>query len=326
MRLGEIKKIIEKTLDKDGKMTIQHEPIYGGQAHSVNNFADIMFAIDVVYDKEWNELDHTPIKEIRDKYNYKREAQIEIAEFNQLNSYIASLNTKLLLYLSILETMTEDQEEKIINIKLPDDAVGSLEDLAKLNNRLGKIFKEFNIDGVAQFKGFDKGTDWYMVYFAGILSYQSFIACLKIAQEYYKTKKEYYGSKKAELDYRASVEKDDDFSKDELKDYTEKRLELFIKEKVNEAINTIDGRNGKTKPEMNTQLVIATKDLVKEFGTGVEFHLSLNPPAYAEETAEGLKIDYKKIKELKAKESAPKKIKGVEDVDNKEQEKEIPKQ
>lgn len=326
MRLGEIKKIIEKVLDEDGKMTIQHEPIYGGQAHSVNNFADIMFAIDIVYDKEWNELDYAPIKIIRDKYDYVKKAQIEVAEFNQLNSYITSLNAKLLLYFSILETMTEDQEENIINIKLPNNSVGSLEDLAELNKRLNKILKEFNVDGEAEFRGFDKGTDWYMVYFAGILSYQSFIACLKIAQEYYKTKKEYYGSKKAESDYRASLKKVDDFSKEELKNYTERRLELLIEEKVSEAINTIDGKNGKTKPEINTQLVIATKDLVKELGTGVEFHLSLNPPAYAEETAEGLRIDYKKIEELKTRESKPKQIKGAEDTGNKEQEKETPKQ
>ena len=310
MRLGEIKKIIEKVLDEDGKMTIQHEPIYGGQAHLVNNFADIMFATDVIHDKVWNELDHAPIKVILDKYDYVKEARIEVAEFNQLNSYVASLNVKLLLYYSILETMTEDQEEKIINIKLPDDSVGSLENLAELNRRLNKILKEFNIDGEAEFKGFDKGTDWYMVYFIGISSYQYFIACLRIAQEYFKTEKEYYGSRKAKSDYRASLKRDDDFSDDELKKYTKKRLELFIEEKVSEAIDTIDERNGKTKPEMNTQLVIATKDLVKELGTGVEFHLSLNPPAYAEETAEGLRIDYSKIKKLKAEESKPKQLKN----------------
>lgn len=310
MRLGEIKKVIEKTLNEDGKIIIQHEPIYGGQAHSVDNFADIMFVIDIVYDQVWNELDYAPIKVIRDKYNYIPKAKLEVAEFNQLNSYISSLNVKLILYYSILETMTEDQEEKIINIKLPDDSVGSLDDLAQLNTRLGKIFKELNIDGLAEFKGFDKGTDWYVVGFVGILSYQSFIACLKIAQEYFKTKKEYYGSKEAEIDYKASLKKPDDFSEKELKSYTEKRLELLVEEKVNDAVDVIKESNGKTKPEMSTHLVIATKNLVKELGNDVEFHLSLNPPAYAKETAEGLIIDYKKIKELKAEESKPKQLKN----------------
>ncbi len=305
MRLGEIKKIIEKTLDEDGKMTIQHESIYEGQAHLVNNFADIMFAIDVVYDKEWNELDYAPIEAIRDKYDYISKVRIEVAEFNQLNSYVISLNTKLLLYLSILETMTEDQEEKLINIKLPSDSIGSLENLAGLNKKLNDVLKKFNIDGEAEFKGFDKGTDWLMVCFSGILSYQSFIACLKIAQEYFKTKKEYYGSKEAKLNYKASLKNDDDFSEKDLKKCTEKKLKLLIEQEVKDAMDNIKGTNGKSEKEMCSQLVIATKDLVKELGDGVEFHLSLNPPKYANESGGELKIDYVAIKEIRDEESKP---------------------
>ena len=63
------------------------------------------------------------------------------------------------------------------------------------------------------------------------------------------------------------------------------------------ALNEVTKLNGHAKDELFNKVVIATKELVKEMGDGVEFHLSLNPPAYASEESGTLTIDYKKIKD-----------------------------
>lgn len=318
MRLGEIKKILEEVLDDGRNIVIQNEPLFGGQAYQIKNFHSIISVLDILADQSWNNSDYTVIETIKSEFNIENQlVQLPKEQFDKLNSYIQAINPKIPLYYSILETMAEEQEEQIINIKLPEKSVGSLSDLAKLNNRLDDIFKKFNIDGNAEFRGFDLGTDWYMVCFAGVCSYQSFIACLKIAQEYYKVKAEYYKSETAKLDYEASLNKVDDYSDNGLEKYTLRRLELIIESKVRDAMGSIDGRNGKTEPEMCTQLVIATKDLVKELGAGVEFHLSLNPPKYAEETGGALVIHYNKIRELKEKGLKPKQLK--ESKENKEE-------
>lgn len=299
MRLGEIKNIIERSLNENNQIFIDYDTLYGGQAYMINNFREIMDALDILINEEWNPNESGTLEEIKNKHRLAATAQLDAAEFNYLNSYISALNSNIVLYYSILEKMTTDQDEKTVNIKIPESKIKSLRDLTNLNNRLEKVLKKFNIDGEFEFKGFDNGTNWYIVVPVGVLSYQFIIACLKIAQEFFKTKKEYYNSKNAELDYRASLEKDSNYSKNGLEKYKDKRLELFIEDKIREAIEVIDKKNGHTEAELSTKLISATKDLIKELDDGVEFHLSLNPPEYAREQAGQLVIDYKKIKAIR---------------------------
>jgi hypothetical protein len=42
--------------------------------------------------------------------------------------------------------MVDKQDEQIINIKLSDTDINSLDELNKLNKRLSSIFKQYNID------------------------------------------------------------------------------------------------------------------------------------------------------------------------------------
>jgi hypothetical protein len=75
-----------------------------------------------------------------------------------------------------------------------------------------------------------------------------------------------------------------------------------MKNKIDELIEKIDETNGASKEELGSKLVKATQNLVSELGSGVEFHLSLNPPSYAKETGGSLEINYKKIQEVVNKE------------------------
>jgi len=310
MRLGETKKIIEEVLNEENKIVIEHEPVYGGQAQSVSNYMEIVRAINLLSLQSWNKQEFAPIEDIKNKITQKNNpVTLDQADFNVLNQYVSQINNLVHLYYGILEDLSDEQEEYVINVKLPDGEVGSLSDLAKLNSRLDKIFKEINVDGEFEFKNFDLGTSWYILLAQGMLTYKFFISCLKIAQEFYKARQEYFKSEEAKLFYKATLKEEEKFNKDAFNNYIDKMLDLKVKERVNKAVEDIKEKNGQTESELQTKLIMATKNLIKELDEGVEFHLSLNPPTYAVESNHGIQIDYVKIKEIKAENSKPKQLK-----------------
>lgn len=304
MRLGEIKKIVDESADTANQLTIEAETVYAGQAYKVLNYSGLMKALEVLHGQSWNDIDYAPIMQIRKAHAVTYySVTLTVAEYNELNQYVSSLNTKLPIFLGILEGLVEEQDSQLINIKLPKELT-SFTNLNKLNSQLEKLFKEFTVDGDVQFRGFDKGSDWYMVQITGVMTYAILLGCLKIAQEFFKTKTEYYNSKKAELDYRASPGVSDDFTQKDVDDYITRRLDLELEKDVKEVLEKIHATNGHTVPELQSKILIATKDLVKQLGDGVEFHLSLNPPEYANEKAGSLIIDYEKIQNIVDKEKA----------------------
>lgn len=299
MRLGEQKNIIDRVINDDNQIVIDHSPLYGGQAQKISNFGEVLDALEILSELEWNTQDYSQVEALIEKYGKTRAAQIESAEFNSLNSYISTLNQELPFYYSILETMVGEQDEKTINIKLPTRGVSSLKELATLNNRLDKILKQFNVDGQFEFHGFDRGSDWYVVVATGVLSPAFLLACLEIAKAFFETREAYYNSEKARLDYKASLKKGEQESEDDFKDYTEKRKELELENSVHKAVDQMGtGSSGKSPEELKTQLIKATTELVKELEKGTEFHLSLNPPSYAEDHNSGYSIDYQKVRDI----------------------------
>lgn len=301
MRLGEQKNIIDKVIDDNNKIVIEHAPLYGGQVENISNFGEIIDLLEIFSEHKWNTQDYSIIESLVEKYGDSRIGQLEVADFNQLNSYVSTLNQKLPLYYSILETMVEEQDEKTINIKIPTSNIHSLATLGTLNSRINQILKKFNVDGEFQFKGFDKGTDWYVITSVGTMSSAFLLACLKIAKSYFETKEAYFKSENARLDYLAALNDDETETDEGLKEYVEKRKRIEMEEGVKKSVDEMGvGSSGKQPEELKTQLIMATTDLVKELGHGTEFHMSLNPPTYAEGENQSFSIDYKKVRELTA--------------------------
>lgn len=312
MRIGEIKNTLKEVLNQENKIEIRSENLYEGQAYQILNLQALIEALQIISVQEWNEIDFAPIKDIVDQYQgIQKPVMISADEYNRLRSYVDGVNPNIPLYYSVLSSLSEEQSENTINVKLPD-RIDSLKSLNELNDRLEKIFLRVNVDGKFEFKGFDKGTEWYVFIAGGVLTYRFLLACLKIAQEYFKTRKEYFESEKAKIAYKV-YEKE--LKKGELSEYQKKYLDVFIEEKIEEAISKI-GTNGHTPPELHTKLVKATTDLIKELDSGTEFHLSLNPPAYAREVAGELRIDYQKLQELKPQEETEtKQLEAPEETD-----------
>jgi len=309
MRIGEIRNIIGRVLSDNHQIAIEQEDLYGGQAHNVKNYGDLIQALNILSEQNWNNQNYDEIEKIKEMYGDDvRSVQLPQEQFNQLNSYINEINSKVSLYYEVLDSFVEKQDEKTINIKLPS-GLSSLEDLSSANKRLDDIFKLFNVDGEFQFKGFDRGTEWYVLVGGGVLSYRFVIACIKIGQEYLKMRTEYFKTKQAEIAYEMTLKDEEKKPAGGFEKFKEEWLNRFTRKKVEEAVEVI-GTNGQTQPELASKLVKATTKLVKELDAGAEFHLSLNPPAYAQEHAGSLVIDYKQLAKLKPKEK--KEVKQVE--------------
>jgi hypothetical protein len=302
MRLGEIKQKIDRVISESKVIAIENEPLYGEQAQKVKNYPEIMDVLELLSAFEWNDVQSSEIREqLSDKYPIDKVAEMPLDDFNKLSSYVGLVNEKLPLYYSILETMVEKQDDQIINVRLPEN-IKTLENLADFNKRVSTLFKSFQMDGQFEFCEFDKGTCWYEIAVIGVYTYPYFIACLKIAQEYFKVESEYFKSREAKISYEAakvSLNKEeeeltfDNYKNNWLEAFLVGEIRQLIKEKIRET-------NGETEESLQSKLVIATTNLVKELGEGTEFHLSLNPPEYAKEQAGQLVIDYKKIRETKS--------------------------
>lgn len=295
MRIGDIKNKIEKVINDNHVIYLDSESMFGGQAYKINNYLDVIDILYFLSKQEWNKVDFSEVGNLIEKYGKNSDAPIiEAGDFDQLSSYINSINPQIPLYYSFLVSFAETQDEKTINVKLPR-GINSLNDLSIFNERLREVFLLFNVDGQFEFKGFDKGTEWYVMVAGGVLSYKFVLACLKITQEYFKMRTEYFKSEEARISYEASLN-GKKFTESGFNSYQEEWLKIFISDSVKKAIDAL-GMNGQTKEELHSQLVKATTKLVKELDVGTEFHLSLNPPKYAREDRGSLQIDYKSMKQ-----------------------------
>jgi hypothetical protein len=118
-------------------------------------------------------------------------------------------------------------------------------------------------------------------------------------------KKTFYEAENAKLAYKAAVKNENKTEEEFLEEVVAEKLEADISDVIKEVEKT----DGKTGPELHNQLIAATTELVKELGEGTEFHLSINPPQYADETSGGtVMIDYSKMPKIES----PKDIQAIE--------------
>lgn len=213
MRIGEIENILLNAVNDEYLLVLNSEPVFNGQAYSLQNYGNIMAAIKIASEELGDSVDSEQIKALEEKYDSVPGVQMLENDFNQLASLVSDINQRMPIYCSMLENLVELQEEKIINIKLPANVAG-FKELNDLNSRFEKMFKYFQFDSEFKFEGFDTGSMWYKVLAVGELSYRYLIAGLKLAQEYLKTRKEYFDSEGAKIDYEASLKESEKYSKE----------------------------------------------------------------------------------------------------------------
>lgn len=298
MRIGKFKQIIEISTDNTHNLQIESSPIFGGQAYQIKGLPKKIKLIKELAEK--NLVANIPdnVKVIFDKNENSSEmAQISAQDNQALTTYFSQINARLPLIYESIAAFSEKQDEQIINIKLPKNAT-KLDDLNNFNSRLVIIFKDLNITGEFTVSGFDKGSKWYEILISTEPLYKYFVGILGLAYLLVKLKKEYYESEIVKHTAKAV----DKTPKEIAQTVANEKLE----EESNKMVKKIGIPNGQTEGELVGIVMKTTKDIIKELGSGVEFHLSLNPPKYVSENNKGsiLQIDYSSIPKIESEEES----------------------
>ena len=305
MRLGEIKQILDKVLDDNNKIILNHKAIYNGQQYIIENYKKIMDALEILNELTWNKDTEKKIYiELEESYERITEQQLSPEEYTQLNIYISKLNARIPIYYSILETQVDKQDEKTINIKLPN--YSTLKDLNDFNNRIETMLKLFNVDGKFVFEGFDVGTSWYKLVTKGIMTCYFLIACLKVGQEACKLMKDY---SELEILKKSYLLLEKNYNNNKFEEHIKNLVNQQIEKQIQSAIKNI-GTNGHSEEELKNKLIKATNKLIIELNNGTEFHLSLNPPKYASEEQGQISVNYEELKKLMSEKEHPLQIEG----------------
>ena len=301
MRLGEIKNILSAVLNDKQNIKIVVEPKYGNQVYLIKNYNALMKALKVLNDQPWNTSDFNPIEQLFAKYgDAEQSVALEAQDYNRISQYINAINPKIPYFFGILSSMVPKQDEQIINIKLPNNSIKDFKSLSAENDDLNKLLQSINLDGDYEFRGFDIGSSWYTVLILGYFTYKALLAAINLAQKYYGAKEAYYKSETARIAYEA-IKKEKPKEKD-LKNFADD----YIKLKIDADVESISLEIGlKPDDDLSKTKIRKTVDLlIAQMEKGTEFHLSLNPPKYAEESEGKISLNYEEIRQINEQELA----------------------
>lgn len=299
MRLREIKKKLNDIL-VNNQIQIKETTSFNGYGHQISEAKELFGALELLSKQPWNTNDFTPVEAIIAKHNARISKTISLDqdEFSQLSTYITQVNQQLPFFMSVVNASVKDQSPQDINIQLSSE-IKTPEELGKLVSATEELAKVSNVDGEGiEFAGFDKGSDWIVLSVIGSGTYALVMSGLKLAQEYFKTKKDFYGSKEAKLSYKAALaessSKDKKFTEAGFESFQKKRMEIQLDEGIDEIVVAIKQSNGFAENEIRTKLKKTTDCLINIIGSGNEVHISMNPPSEISETSTGqiVSIDY----------------------------------
>jgi len=327
MRIGRFNQIINAATNESGELQTDGVAKLGGQVYLIDNFdtkASLVLELQALGLLPSDTAEST-ISIFEDNI-YAKTLEVETMQHNEIVNLFTKINAKLPIYLEITENFSPDQEETVVNVKLPS-GVSSLADLQTFNKRLDTLFKKFNITGNFKVVGFDAGTEWYQVLIDNPELFSIFISSVSLALQ--------------AIDFRNSRKNSDDLrlakkaldTRDPKNDVTEQKLlNSMVDEKIEEdtekTIDELGYPDGRDKPETLSMVIGAVKELIKEIDKGTEFHLSLNPPEYVKENGTSgvpaITIDYKLIPKINAPAIEPAQLKAGSE--NNKTDEEVPKE
>lgn len=309
MRLGVLKNIIDLAVNEDNELTYYSAPLYGGQLFQITEYSYLIDALKQLVLQPWVDTEPDVLYEIISIYgDDKYEVNIKPEENSQIASLVSEINEKLPLFYGIIDEMVEEQDEQVINIKIPDDRISSLSGLTKFNKELEDIFKLIvkhkGLRSDVKFQGFDIGTSWYEILIAGPpMAYSAFLGVIDIAEGLIRLRKLWYESEDVKLSVEAKkrqLEKESNVvvTEDDMKEHISMLFKLRAEKDVQALIAKLPG-DINDPAEMQVAILKGLSKVIELIERGTEFHPSLNPPDFVEE-GEGQRfhIDYEKLKEM----------------------------
>lgn len=317
MRLREVKKRLSE-LGAAGEIAIDIKQNYGNY-FVISNSQKLFSILEFLSNQAWNDLDFTAVQSIIDSHNalVATDITLDYDQYTQLNQYVNQLNTKLPIFMGLLDALYDDQSEFDINIKLSDD-IDNVEKLKKLIDELNELEKFANLDGSKlSFAGFDTGSDWVTITAGCSVIYGFIMACVKLAQQVLKTKEQYYKTEEAKIHYQMTLKEGQDFNKESFKKYCERFAEKQLDNEASKISQSIGEYNGNCENEIKQKAVRTTESLINIIGDGNEVHVSLSSPKGISENLDGeIELNYQDLKKLIPKEAtkgleAPKETKSA---------------
>lgn len=306
MRIGRFNQIVNAATDANGELQTNGVAKHAGQVYVIKKFnakAKLVLVLQEM-DLLLASTSESTIS-IFTKNKNKSTIEVDAAQHSEIASLFAQINTKLPVYSELAEHFSPDQEETVINVKLPG-GISSLAELQTFNKRLDTLFKKFNVTGNFKIVGFDAGTEWYQILIDNSGLFSLFISSVSLALQAI----DFRDSRKDSDDLRLAKKAID--ARDSSNDITEQKLlNSMVDEKIAEdtekVVDELGCPDGREKPETLSMVIGAVKELVKEIDKGTEFHLSLNPPEYAKENGSNgmpaITIDYKSIPKIETPET-----------------------
>lgn len=316
MRIGEFNRQLNEYLS-DGQIKLKAEQSTTYNHYILKSVKKLRRTLNFINSQEWlSDYVDQELIGILSNFSVNSDAiELTNTDYSKVTKAINSLNVKLAITTGILKDFAPDQDEHTINVKLPDSIV-SLGDLQEFNQRLGNIFKKFNIAGDFKITGFDRGSEWYEIYISAKPLYSYFVAILSVSLGLVTLRKKFIDSEIAKVNLRMLKQKEIKITEEEWRD---EMTSLRTEEEATKVVKQLGTTDNKTEAEMMAMVIKATTEMVKELEKGTEFHLSLNPPKYLSERNEDghLQIDYTTIPPIKELSSPPKELTDGKSTNNK---------
>lgn len=309
MRLGELKNIINQALSDQNTLEYKVENLYEGKRYRIKEFSGLRRALNELVKQNWVNIDYSILKELSIENSNNLDAvEISPDQHNKLGALINGINKSLPIFMGILDSMVEDQDESTVNIKLPVNSIDDFKALSDFNTEVQKVFnlivKYKGLGGEIKFIGLDVGSHWYKVLIlGGPLVYPTFMGILNIAHRAIQLRKEWYASEDIRL--TAKIRQEDlnnkqDLKEEDFKDYINTMIEKKIENMVDELVKDLPDNNDKTPlNERKNSFSKGIKQIIDLIGKGTEFHPSLNIPEYIKKGESGrYDIDYEKVRTI----------------------------
>lgn len=332
MRLGELKNILDDAVNENNALVISSEPLYEGKRFIIRDYKDLITALENIADLSWVKVDTEIVTELLESHG-KNIDEVEISpdENNRLNALVNNINKGLPIFYSILEEASPEQDEQVVNVKIPADYTTDLDKLNEFNKELQEVFKlvvlHKGLRGDAvQFQGFDIGTSWYQMLIMGApVVYYGFMGLVEMAEKLIHLRISWYKSEETRLNYEIKKRELEEKKKEQytLEKHVNALFELKSKEDIDAFIEKLGDNAPNNTKEMHSSLSKGLKKIIELMEKSTEFHPSLNTPEFIDTDGNIARfhVEYDALKkhlEKQKKEDAPKQIAKKNDNDSDE--------
>lgn len=307
MRLGELKNIIDQAVSDQNTIIFSSENLYEGKRFRVKGYADLIDAVEHLVNQPWVKADKKIVQELMSRHG-KLHEEIEVSpdEHNRLNALVNDINKSLPVFYGILETVTPEQDEQVVNVKIPEDYTVDLEKLSSFNKELQDVFKLVVLHkglrgDEVRFQGFDIGTSWYQMLIVGApIAYYGFMGIIEIAEKLIHARKAWYESEEMRLSYEVKKQEMDDKKAKAftMEEHIKPMLELKAQQSIDALIEKMGDEAPNSATEMSSHLLKGLQKIIALMEKGTEFHPSLNTPEFidTEGNAASFHVDYDRLK------------------------------